>query len=145
MKRNLLITFSLICALICCSSCFTLMTLASIDKENVATGKDFGKKEARLELTTFQKIANYAALASTGSGEVVCLIADFGEYYDGMKLSGRFIGQGTYSYTTVSGVQKHVLVYVYKQDIERLQAIVDEFMKEKPKVVVPDSISTKQI
>lgn len=55
-----------------------------------------------------------------------------------MKLSGRFISQGTYSYTTVAGVQKHVLVYVFKQDMERLQAKVDEFMKEKPEVVVQD-------
>ena len=136
--RFLLKVIPFICVIFSCTSCYTLMTLAAIDKDNVVMGKDLGKKEARLELTTFQKIANYAALASTGKGDVVCLIADFGEYYDGMKLSGRFISQGTYSYTTVAGVQKHVLVYVFKQDMERLQAKVDEFMKEKPEVVVQD-------
>ena len=130
MKRFLHITILLFIT-ICCTSCFTLMTIAAIDHQNrVELGADLGKKEAFFKLTTFQKISDYAALATTGAGEVVCVIANFDNYYDGLRLSGRFVCQGTYSYVTITGVQKYVLVYVFKRDLDTLKGKVEQFLKE---------------
>jgi len=77
-------------------------------------GYEFGNTIADMRLTTIQRLSRNAALATTGSGKVVCLVAAFGEYYDGMVISGEFVRNGTYTYETINGANKEVLVYVYK-------------------------------
>ena len=55
------------------------------------SGADFGYQEADMYLKTIQRVSEYAALATTGRGDVVCVVANFGEYYDGKILSGKQI------------------------------------------------------
>lgn len=98
-----------------CTSCLTLSIIAGVEQakeQRRISGSDFGYYEADMYLITFQRVSEYAALANTGNGNVVCVVTKFGQYYDGMTLSGKFIRNGTYSYTTVTGANKEVLVYV---------------------------------
>ena len=101
-----------------------------------ARGDALGKNEASMSLRTFQRVAGYAALATTGKGDVVCVIADFREYYDGLVISGYFIKKGTYSYVTTRGANKTVLVYVYKPHKTRLEAYADDFIRNQEPIVV---------
>lgn len=116
--------------LLCCTSCYTIMTLALLDRQNQAVGVDFGKQEAVFDLTTIQKINDNAALAQTGKGDIVCLVADFNPYYDGLTRRGRFVCMGTMAYMAKAGYEKHVLVYVPKKDAERLRPYAEELLEE---------------
>ena len=137
MRRLFAILISLSMTAICCSSCLTMLAMASAqEQENARMGRDLGEDEARLQLKTFQKISDYAALATTGNGDVVCVLTKFDRYYDGLIIYGKFVCKGTYSYTTVSGAEKHVLVYVYKDHMKELESVVQQFLKENPEVVV---------
>ena len=132
--------------LLACSttSCFTMMALAAASDKAKARGDAFGKEDAPMVLKTFQRVAGFAALATTGSGDVVCVIADFGQYYDGLTLEGRFIRKGTYSYMTTSGANKTVLVYIYKPHIRTLEAYADDFVRNQ-KPIVADNPSVISI
>ena len=77
-------------------------------------GYEFGNTIADMRLTTIQRVSRNAALATTGSGKVVCAVMSFGEYYDGMVISGEFVRNGTYTYEAINGANKEVLIYVYK-------------------------------
>ncbi len=136
MKRIITITVSLIIAICSCTSCFTMMALAAAN--NTEQQNALGKDKAFFELTTFQKISPYAALATTAHGDVVCVIAKFDRYYDGLLIKGDFICQGTYTYNSIRGAERNVLVYAYKKDMKDLQSIIEQFLKEKPHVVVDD-------
>ena len=144
MKRYLCISITLLFLMLCCTSCFTFMQLASVSKNNQVLGKDFGKDIASMELTTFQKISDFAALSTTGKGDVVCVLADFEGYYDGQKLSGQFVKKGVFSYSTPLGVEKHVLIYARKKDLRRLESKFEQFLEEKPEVVV-DNIPQRYV
>lgn len=138
MKR-LLVILSLFFTLLCCLSCITLMTVASIDRANVSLGRGLGKRSPRLELKTFQRLSDYAALATTGSGAIICIGADFRNfYYDGMVLSGRFVRAGTFTYRTILGTEKTVLCYMYRRHVRRLAAQWDRFLEEYRDTVVDD-------
>ena len=136
MKRIIAIAVSLIIAIFSCTSCFTMMAIASANATD--KGNDLGKEKASFVLTTFQKVSPYAALATTKRGDVVCVIAKFDRYYDGLVLRDKFICKGTYTYTSIGGAERNVLVYAYKQDMKDLQSVIEQFLKEKPKVVVDD-------
>ena len=118
------------------TSCFTMMALASASLKAKARGDAFGDEEAPMVLKTFHRVAGYAALATTGSGDIVCVIADFGEYYDGLTLEGRFIKKGTYSYITTKGANKTVLVYLYRPDRKKLEGYADDFIRNQTPNVV---------
>lgn len=79
--------------------------------------------------------------ATTGKGDVVCVVAKMDDYYDGMVISGRFTKKGTYSYTASSGANRTVLVYVYEKDREELEKYVEDFLKESPNVIVDSNSS----
>ena len=125
------------------TSCFTMMAVAAASSRAKARGDAFGKEDAAMVLRTFQRVAGYAALATTGSGDVVCVIADFGQYYDGLTLDGRFLKKGTYSYITTGGSNKTVLVYLFKPDRDELEDYADDFVRNQKPVVVdnPSAIS----
>ena len=119
------------------SSCLTMLAIASSSRAKAQVqGAEFGEDKATMELRTFQRISQYAALAYTGNGDVVCVIDDFGDYYDGMKVFDMFIKEGTYSYLTASGANKTVLVYSRKKNRKALESYIRGFLKEKPAVVV---------
>lgn len=138
MKRLLRI---ILLAFLACSttSCFTMLALASASSKAKARGDALGESDATMELKTFQRVAQYAALASTGRGDVVCVIADFGQYYDGLILDGRFIRKGTYSYTTTGGANKTVLVYLYRPDRKSLDGYADDFVRSQKSIVAEES------
>lgn len=113
-------------ALVClaCSSCVTMAIISSIESNKQAKrvkGAEFGYYEADMYLKTIQRVSENAALAMTGSGDVVCVVSYFGEYYDGKILSGKFVRNGTYSYVTVEGANKEVLIYVSKPYYNQLK------------------------
>ena len=124
-------------AVLACSttSCFTMMALASASSKAKARGDAFGDKEASMVLRTFQRVAGYAALATTGSGDIACVIADFGQYYDGLTLEGRFIRKGTYSYVTTGGANRTVLVYLYKPHRKSLESYADDFVRNQKPII----------
>ena len=134
MKRIIIISICLIVTFLSCISCLTMMAIAS------ATGSErndsLGKDKAYFELTTFQKVSPYAALATTAHGDIVCVIAKFDPYYDGLYIEGNFIRKGTYTYYSTNGAERNVLVYAYKRDMKELQYEIDQFLNEKPDVVV---------
>lgn len=135
------IKFILLLALTLSStSCLTMMALSAASAKARIQGDDFGKDQAKMVLKTFQRITNYAALATTGSGDVVCVIADFGEYYDGLELDGRFIKKGTYSYKTTSGAQKTALAYLYWPDRKNLDEYSEAFLRNNDAIVVDTPI-----
>ena len=135
--KNLLKVILIVFVALSATSCLTTMAVAaSSSQKAMERGKYFGDDNAKMVLKTFQRISTYAALATTGSGDVACVIADFGEYYDGLSLEGRFIKKGTYSYTTPNGTNKTVLVYLYRPDRKRLERYTEEFLKKKEPVVV---------
>lgn len=120
MKR-LFVLLGFLLSLACSQSCMTLALVAGLAEgerqarqERRYYGYEFGNTIADMRLTTIQKISRHAALATTGNGKVVCVVTAFGEYYDGMVISGEFVRNGTYTYETLNGANKEVLVYVYK-------------------------------
>lgn len=136
MARYINIVISLIVVLFTCTSCFTMMVLAS------ASGSPkLGSNRMKTEVKAFQRIAGPAALATTSNGDVICVIADFGEYYDGIKLEGTFYRKGTYSYVNTNGANRTVLVYIYGPDKKKLESYTEQFLKEKQKIIVDESPS----
>ena len=123
MKKIVLILFFALIGLTS-SSCLTLALLPVLGEEDaeVEMGSDFGKRKAKMKLKTFQRVDKNAALATTGNGDVVCVVAVFGEYYDGMVISGTFLRHGTYSYISTKGANKEVLTYVYKKHYRQLSS-----------------------
>ena len=87
----------------------TLSVIAGVNQakeERRILGYDFGAQTADMQLKTFQKIGDHSALATTGRGDVVCVVAYWGQYYEGMTLSGKFIREGTYSYENLNGTNR---------------------------------------
>lgn len=126
------------------TSCLTMMALAAASGKAKARGDAFGEEDASMVLKTFQRVAGYAALATTGSGDVVCVIADFEQYYDGLVLDGRFIRKGTYSYVTTGGANRTVLVYLYKPHKKTLESYANDFLRNQ-KPIVADNPSVISI
>lgn len=74
------------------------MTLAAAAVKPIEGEYEFGSDNTDMVLKTLQRVAGYAAWTTTGSGVIACVIADFGQYNDGLVLDGRFIRIGTYSF-----------------------------------------------
>ncbi len=129
MKRLIRI-FLLLALAVSASSCFTMMAIASSGKKTLKKGDELGKDSARMELKMIQRIADNAALATTGNGDLVCVFAVFEEYYDGLVLSGRFTKQGSYTFKDSRGASRTVLVYTYDRDKKKLKSYVENFLKE---------------
>lgn len=117
------------------TSCFTMMAVAAA----TSGSSKLGSERMNTTVKTFQRIAGPVAMATTEDGDVVCVVADFGEYYDGMTLDGKFYRRGTYSYVTTSGINRTVLVYLYGPDRKKLESYAEQFLKEKHSIVVDDS------
>ena len=137
MKRIITIVASLIIALCSCTSCFTMMAVAAA----TSGSSKLGSERMNTTVKTFQRLAGPVAMATTEDGDVVCVVADFDEYYDGMTLEGKFYRKGTYSYVTTSGINKTVLVYLYGPDRKKLESYTEQFLSEKQNIVVDDSKS----
>lgn len=135
MKRIITLTISLVVVICSCTSCFTMMAVAAA----TSGSSKLGSERMNTTVKTFQRLAGPVAMATTEDGDVVCVVADFGEYYDGMTLKGKFYRRGTYPYVTTSGINKTVLVYLYGRDKKKLESYAEQFLKEKHSIVVDDS------
>ncbi len=134
--KSLLRIFLFVILTLSATSCFTIMAISRSQRVAREQGKYFGDEKARMDLKTFQRISGYSALAMTGSGDVVCIIAKMDEYYDGMTISGRWLKMGTYSYTSSSGARRTVLVYLLEDDKDDLESYVEDFLKNNPDAIV---------
>ena len=137
MKRIITLCISLFVVLCSCTSCFTMLAVSAA----TSGSPKLGSERLRTTAKTFQRVAGPAALATTSNGDIICIIADFNEYYDGLTLHGTFHRKGTYSYVTTSGANRTVLVYLYGPDRKKLESYTEQFLKEKQKVIVDDSKS----
>ena len=137
MKKIITLCISIVVVICSCTSCFTMMAVAAA----TSGSSKLGSERMNTTVKTFQRIAGPVAMATTENGDVVCVVADFSEYYDGMTLKGKFYRRGTYSYVTTSGINKTVLVYLYGLDRKKLESYTEQFLKEKQKIVVDDSKS----
>lgn len=136
MKQALNIVLCILLVTLCCTSCFTAIAVS--ENSRMESGRDLGKQQASFVLTTVQKISPYAALARTGKGDTVCVLAKFERYYDGMVLKGKFICKGTYTYISAGGAERNVLVYAYKKDMKALSKEIERFLSEKPPLVMDE-------
>lgn len=137
MKKIITLCISIVVVICSCTSCFTMMAVAAATSGSSKLGSD----RMNTTVKTFQRIAGPVAMATTEDGDVVCVVADFSEYYDGMTLKGKFYRRGTYSYVTTSGINKTVLVYIYGPDRKKLESYTEQFLSEKQNIVVDDSKS----
>lgn len=137
MKRIITLAISIVVVICSCTSCFTMMAVAAA----TSGSSKLGSERMNTTVKTFQRIAGPVAMATTEDGDVVCVVADFGEYYDGMTLKGKFYRKGTYPYVTTSGINKTVLVYLYGPDRKKLESYTKQFLSEKQNIIVDDSKS----
>lgn len=137
MKRIITLAISLVVVICSCTSCFTMMAVAAA----TSGSSKLGRERMNTTVKTFQRLAGPVAMATTEDGDVVCVVADFSEYYDGMTLKGKFYRKGTYSYVTTSGINRTVLVYLYGPDRKKLESYAEQFLSEKQNIVVDDSKS----
>lgn len=137
MKRIITLVISIVVVICSCTSCFTMMAVAAA----TSGSSKLGSERMNTTVKTFQRLAGPVAMATTEDGDVVCVVADFGEYYDGMTLKGKFYRRGTYPYVTTSGINKTVLVYLYGPDRKKLESYTEQFLSEKQNIVVDDSKS----
>lgn len=133
MKRLVLLIFCGFVMLNTMTSCLTLSVIAGVRQakaERMIVGSDFGAQTAEMQLRLFQRVSEHAALASTGKGEVVCVVSySVGDYYDGKKIAGKYLRSGTYVYEAVSGARKEVLVYVDSLGYDYLMPYVRSELK----------------
>lgn len=63
---------------------------------------------------------------STDLNDVVCIIGDFTEYYDGMRINDYFRRSGTYEYRSVTGSLRYVPIFVRSRDYKKYLVIAEE-------------------
>jgi len=71
-------------------------------------------------------INRHAALVVTDKNDVVCVIYDFDDYYDGMKIKGRYHRCGTYEYLFSDGSIHHAPIFVKENDLKKYKIIAEE-------------------
>ena len=80
------------------------------------SNSNISKKDTYLYLTIIQTHSEHQALAWTEDYDVVKVMTYGDTYYDGKKLSGRYILIDTYTYTTKDGIVKTVPVFILKSE-----------------------------
>lgn len=80
----------------------------------------------RLHGKTLQMINRHSALMVTDKNDVVCIITDFDDYYDGMTIRGRYRRWGTYEYLSIDGVIHRVPIFVREKDYQKFAIIAEE-------------------
>ena len=111
----LLIVFS-------CASCITSRIVASQKKQT----NNINKKSVRLSGKTVQIINRHSALVVTDKNDVVCIIFDFDDYYDGMTIKGRFRRYGTYEYLFSDRTIHYAPIFVREKDYRKYKIIAEE-------------------
>lgn len=122
-----------------CTSCIT-SAIVSHSRKQV---NNLGKKSASLSGKTVQLINRHSALMVTDNNDVVCIITDFDDYYDGMKIKGRFRRWGTYEYLSFDGTTHLAPIFVQEKDYQKYKVIAEELGATK--VNSPDKSLVKPI
>lgn len=121
-RKSALRILACLLAAILCSSCIT-SAIVSHSKKQV---NNIGRKSARLHGKTLQMINRHSALMVTDKNDVVCIITDFDDYYDGMTIRGHFRRWGTYEYLSVDGAIHRVPIFVREKDYQKYAIIAEE-------------------
>ena len=67
----------------------------------------------------------------TEKNDVVCIILDFEEYYDGMRINDHFRRYGTYEYLYVDGTLHYAPIFVRAKDFKKYQVLAEELSASK--------------
>ena len=105
-----------------CSSCIT-SAIVSSNRRHI---NDIDRRNVHLTGKTVQKVGRHSALMSTDLNDVVCIIGDFTEYYDGMRINDYFRRSGTYEYRSVTGSLRYVPIFVRSRDYKKYLVIAEE-------------------
>ena len=62
----------------------------------------------------------------TDKNDVVCIVYDFEEYYDGMTIKGQFHRCGTYEYLFSDGTIHYAPIFVREKDFRKYRIIAEE-------------------
>lgn len=76
-------------------------------------------------------IGRHAALMSTNLNDVVCIIGDFTDYYDGMRINGQFRRFGTYEYRYFDGSLHYAPIFIYSRDYRKYLVIAEELEAQR--------------
>ena len=71
-------------------------------------------------------INRHSALMVTDKNDVVCIITDFDDYYDGTTIKGRFRRWGTYEYLSIDGTIHRAPIFVREKDYQKYAIIAEE-------------------
>ena len=105
-----------------CTSCLTSRAVShSRSHQN-----SIDSKRTTLSGKTFQRLSRHAALASTTQGDVVCIIDDFTDYYDGMRIKNRYKRYGTFEYRSYDGIIHYAPIFVRLKDFKKYRIIAEE-------------------
>ena len=62
----------------------------------------------------------------TDKSDVVCIVNDFEDYYDGMTIKGQFHRCGTYEYLFSDGTIHYAPIFVREKDFRKYKIIAEE-------------------
>ena len=77
-------------------------------------------------------INRHAALMVTDQNDVVCIICDFDDYFDGMTIRGRFHRFGTYEYQLSDRIIHYAPIFVWERDYRKYMSLAEELDAKKP-------------
>lgn len=120
--RSLLRAIILILAVLVCSSCITMMVTSSKKKQT----NNLDRKVVSITGKTVQRVGRQSALVLTDKNDVVCVIDDFGDYYDGMRIKGRYRRHGTFEYVFSDGARRFAPIFVRSKDYDKYMIIAEE-------------------
>lgn len=84
------------------------------------------RKSVNLSGKTIQRISRHSALMVTDLNDVVCIIYDFDDYYDGMRIKGGFRRSGTYEYLFSDGTIHYAPIFIREKDYRKYKIIAEE-------------------
>ena len=76
-------------------------------------------------------IGRHSALMSTDLNDVVCIIGDFTDYYDGMRINGHFRRSGTYEYRYFDGTLHYAPIFIHSKDYRKYLVISEELEAQR--------------
>lgn len=62
----------------------------------------------------------------TDYNDIVCIICDFDDYFDGMTIRGRFHRFGTYEYLFSDRTIHYAPIFVWKRDYKKYMFLAEE-------------------
>ena len=111
-----------------CTSCITSLIVSS-QKRQI---NNINRRSVSLTGKTIQMINRHAALMVTDQNDVVCIICDFDDYFDGMTIRGRFHRFGTYEYQLSDRIIHYAPIFVWERDYRKYMSLAEELDAKKP-------------